>query len=355
MSSQDKDKLLESLRSVRAARAARNGHSQVRSGHSASDKDAVVQGTDDDAAGSRLSAVSLGYLQDEFAQHFATEARRMPIINRGTYVRTRAVDTLVNRFLRSYQAEQVQIISLGAGTDTRPFRLLSFSQTDGHHLCYVEIDFPKTTSSKINVIERTEAIMEVIKSARGQWTISMDKSCLTSQAYCVHAADLRGLAGDIPAAEPPAIAGLDPEKPTLILSEMCLTYVEAATSTSILRDLLRHYLSAAPSVEIVLYEPLQPNDAFGRTMIANLSSRHIELPGMIAFPTLEAHRERLREAGFTEESKSWTIRQVWEQWISQDEKDRLRTLEMVDEEEEWHLLAEHYGVIWARRGPAAGS
>ena len=62
-------------------------------------QDTVIQGTDTDAAVSRLSAVDLGYLDDPFAQFFAQQqppqhhphghaqggvTRRLPIINRGT-------------------------------------------------------------------------------------------------------------------------------------------------------------------------------------------------------------------------------------------------------------------------------
>lgn len=47
-------------------------------------QDRIVQKTDSDASDSRMSAVSLGYLNDEYAQHFTTNSiRRMPIINRG--------------------------------------------------------------------------------------------------------------------------------------------------------------------------------------------------------------------------------------------------------------------------------
>ena len=52
--------------------------------------DATIQGTDTDAAVSRLSAVSAGYLDDPYAQYFVQSldgppARRLPIINRGVY------------------------------------------------------------------------------------------------------------------------------------------------------------------------------------------------------------------------------------------------------------------------------
>lgn len=53
-------------------------------------KDRVVQGTDNDASVSRLSAVRLGYLEDPFAQALTPaglETRRFPIINRGMCMR----------------------------------------------------------------------------------------------------------------------------------------------------------------------------------------------------------------------------------------------------------------------------
>jgi len=56
---------------------------------SSQSKDKIIQQTDDDASGSRLSAVEAGYLDDSFARAFAGAEssevpRRMPIINRGS-------------------------------------------------------------------------------------------------------------------------------------------------------------------------------------------------------------------------------------------------------------------------------
>lgn len=51
-----------------------------------SGKDRVVQGTDNDASVSRLSAVELGYLDDAYATALTppgSATRRLPIINRG--------------------------------------------------------------------------------------------------------------------------------------------------------------------------------------------------------------------------------------------------------------------------------
>lgn len=70
------------IRGRGASRAAEDGHGTRSSG-----KDRVVQGTDDDASVSRMSAVELGYLDDPYATALTpsgSATRRLPIINRGT-------------------------------------------------------------------------------------------------------------------------------------------------------------------------------------------------------------------------------------------------------------------------------
>lgn len=47
--------------------------------------DDAVRNTDQDAAGSRVSCVELGYLDDPYAKLFASQpaTRRLPLLNRG--------------------------------------------------------------------------------------------------------------------------------------------------------------------------------------------------------------------------------------------------------------------------------
>lgn len=68
----------------RSRGSGRGGHSNAAS--SQAQHDATIQGTDTDAAISRLSAVQLGYLEDPFAPYFVhgqALSRRLPLINRG--------------------------------------------------------------------------------------------------------------------------------------------------------------------------------------------------------------------------------------------------------------------------------
>jgi len=74
---------------LKASKAARSQKTAEQLNHVTQTNDTIVQQTDDDAAGSRLSAVDAGYLHDPYARPFSNvqgSVRRMPIINRGLYV-----------------------------------------------------------------------------------------------------------------------------------------------------------------------------------------------------------------------------------------------------------------------------
>lgn len=97
--------------------------------NSRQDSNAPIRLTDADAALARLSAVQKGYLQDPFVKHLVPRAHlqppRPPLINVGTYVRSSAIDKLVEGWLLLAEQEnkQCQIVSLGAGSDTRFWRI----------------------------------------------------------------------------------------------------------------------------------------------------------------------------------------------------------------------------------------
>ena len=91
------------------------------------DPDAPTRATDNDAAVARLSAVRKGYLADPYIAALIPRAHlqqpRPPLINIGTYLRTRAIDLLLDDWFRLTGRHKVQIVSLGAGSDTRFWRL----------------------------------------------------------------------------------------------------------------------------------------------------------------------------------------------------------------------------------------
>ncbi|KAK4126561.1 leucine carboxyl methyltransferase, partial [Parathielavia appendiculata] len=341
----------------------RGGRSDLSGSEAGPSHDATIQGTDTDAAVSRLSAVELGYLADPFARLFVQgpATRRLPIINRGTYTRTTAIDMLVDRFLATTNPDDSrQIVSLGAGTDTRCLRLFT-SPTNHRNIIYHEIDFPAIMARKQVIISSTPSLRAVLSTpspiAQTTWQChslttptSINNSSNNNNTLTLHGLDLRTLTPSSP-----ALPSFHPTAPTLLLSECCLCYLEPSTATSVLAHFTTHLSSpststSAPPVGLIIYEPISPHDPFGRTMVSNLAARGIHMPTLEAYPTPPDQENRLRAAGF-DEVRCLAVDSIWEGWVATQEKERVDSLEGgLDEVEEWRLLAGHYVVVWGWRG-----
>ncbi|KAF5229018.1 hypothetical protein FANTH_14344 [Fusarium anthophilum] len=351
--------LLNSLRSARGGR----GRGRGRGGHASSavTHDATIQGTDTDASVSRLSAVDLGYLDDPYAQYFVQSsdgpvARRLPIINRGTYTRTISLDTLIESFLDGDQdseqgAGPKQVVSLGAGTDTRPFRLFASESRPG--LVYHELDFEVVTSKKLRTVQATPKLRNILKDATQLTQHSWSAKPTGCEYYC-HGQDLRGFSqsktpeeedGTETTTKEKSLPGLRTDIPTLLLSECCLCYLTSSEAS----DVIDFFSSRIPNLGTIIYEPIRPDDAFGKMMVSNLAARRIQMPTLQMYQTPEDQRARMSKAGF-EKVYHMTIEDIWQNWMSADEKRRVDSLEGLDEVEEWKLLAAHYIVVWASKG-----
>ncbi|KAI0539517.1 leucine carboxyl methyltransferase [Xylaria digitata] len=309
--------------------------------------DATIQGTDTDAAVSRMSAVDLGYLGDAYAPWFVqapamgAAVRRLPIINRGTYTRTIAIDRLIGIFLNTTEGQERQIISLGAGTDTRAFRL--FNEESKAKLIYHEVDFSTVTARKYHLVRSTATLRLAIPKPDtiDQTHTWRDEELPGGSQYWCHGLDLR----DLPKPDTAPLPGLRTDIPTLVLSECCLCYLEVTEASGV----IKHFADRIPRLSLVTYEPIHPNDAFGKQMISNLAARRIRMPTLEEYPDTSNQEARLRDAGF-DSVRSLTIERIWEDWVSPEEKERLDNLEGLDEVEEWSLLADHYSISCGWRG-----
>jgi [phosphatase 2A protein]-leucine-carboxy methyltransferase len=278
----------------------------------------------------------------------------------GTYTRTTALDILINAFLshaNPNHAQTKQIISLGAGTDTRYFRLRAQNKHD--NIIYHEFDFPTVSETKRRMVAGNlllsrlgegEALFPDPRSPpphqAAEWGFTQSKDGSSETIYCCHPFDLRQL----PYTQPPhEIQGLKTDIPTLIISECCLCYLEVVNS----RDVVKWFADRISSLGIILYEPIGVDDSFGQMMVANLAARGITMPSLGSYKTLSDQKTRLGEHGFKEDSggqEAETVEKIWEQWIPATEKERVDSLEGLDEVEEWQMLARHYAVVWGWRG-----
>ncbi|KOS17537.1 Leucine carboxyl methyltransferase 1 [Escovopsis weberi] len=277
-----------------------------------------------------------------------------------TYARTRGIDRLVDSFLSGHGSSDGarQIISLGAGTDTRPFRLFHSRHPAGK-LIYHEIDFPGPSARKLRTVEATPQLGSVLPHRTGGDAGHWSSRPTPGSEYHSHGVDIRSLHASSSSssfAEPTTAAnetlpGLRTDLPTLVLSECCLCYLLPEEAERV----VAYFSSRIPHLSIVIYEPVHLGDAFGDTMVANLAARRIFMPTLERFRTRGDQEARLRAAGF-ETVRHMTIDGVWDSWVGQDERERLDRLEGLDEVEEWKLLAGHYLVVWGstKAATAAG-
>ena len=277
----------------------------------------------------------------------------------GTYVRTKAIDNLVEQFVDHDPTQKKQIISLGAGSDTRFFRLMSRTPHPtgiGYqrpNLVYHEIDFSENTTEKLRPIHKTSALRRHLEApynfshSTATITESPDSDILDAVNYHVHPIDLRTLD---PSKNPPISFGfIEKDLPTLIISECCLVYLAPAAADAVALYFTQHLFPLSTPLGLVLYEPINPYDPFGKVMVSNLAARGIVLQTLCKYGSLEAQSARMKAYGF-EESGGADVNTLWEKGVEEKEKERVAGLEMVDEVEEWELLAGHYCVCWGWRG-----
>ncbi|CAO3639561.1 unnamed protein product [Mucor hiemalis] len=279
----------------------------------------IVRGTNDDATVSRLSAASLGYLKDPFVQYFVKRpVRRSPIINRGTFIRNYAIDSLVSQFL-TMPGSKKQIITLGAGFDTRYFNIkaghldIDDRKASTNILKYIEIDFPEITTKKAMIIKKRKELSsllgapETVKLGRG----GID---LLSSEYSLLGGDLRCW-DDI--GEKIMETGFEPDLPTMFLSECVFIYLPPEDSNRILKWIT----NKMSNVSFVLYEQIQPDDAFGKMMIRNLKGRNIELKGIHAFPDLLHQENRFKVLGW-QDARAVDINIIHDEYLEKSEISR---------------------------------
>lgn len=302
-------------------------------------KDAAVQGTNDSSVVSKVSAAAQGYFQDVYLQHFVCKvSRRAPLINRGYYVRWKAVDHCVRRFLEiTAHCPKRQILSLGAGFDSLYFRLYSSGVLS--RTVVFEVDFPDVARRKCALIKSNNILREMLQSDSQP---STEPLYLFSSQYRLLGVDMRALSQMEKGLESSSFEWMTP---TLILSEVVLTYMETKWSDSVISWAANHL----PQSLFIIYEQIRPSDPFGQIMQDHFRKLNSTLHAVQQYPDGEAQRRRFLDNGWVQ-CVCLDMNSFYYGLVPELEKVKTENLEPFDEHEEWHQKCSHYFILTASQG-----
>lgn len=212
---------------------------------------------------------------------------------------------------------------------------------------YHELDFAANTTYKIQKIQASPALRQLLgESSR----IVASETEIHTPEYHLHALDLRDLDPSqcSSAAAVGTLEQIHTDIPTLLISECCLIYLTPSTADAVVHHLTVLFPPTTP-LGLILYEPINPFDSFGKVMVSNLAARGIMLQTLHKYGSLEAQKVRLKAYGFASGARAEDVLGLYEGWVGEKEKARVARLEMMDEVEEFQMLARHYCVAWGWR------
>jgi tRNA wybutosine-synthesizing protein 4 len=313
--------------------------------------DSAVQATNDEALVAKLSAVQRGYFKDPYISALCDALSspmsrsfpaRQPMINRGTYARVSLIRLAVGKFLSAMQSQgPVQIVSLGAGHDTLPFNILS--ECADARLRYIELDFAEVIRGKVDGIASSPKIASLFK----QMTRVGDGVRATTKNGAIYVAspcDLRNLEEVRDVLQ---LAGIDFSTSTVFIAECVLVYMRPTASDDLIRMASTQFSGVRAFAN---YEPIMPNDPFGRQMVLNISMRGSPLLGITKYPTTKDQRQRFIDASWSDVD-ALSMLDAFGSVLDAEDVKRINRIEMLDEVEEWRLMMSHYCVVWARSAP----
>lgn len=310
--------------------------------------DLAVQGTNDSSIVSKCSMASLGYFQDDYLKHFVSKmSRRAPLINRGYFIRAKAIDDLLRAFLMHYGNESNQIISFGAGFDSTYFRLEANGSLP--NTVFYEVDFPQLVKRKSGLIRNNTQLGDLLQNqvfhdSDGDHSFGV---CISSDKYHLLGVDLKQLDTLQDVFNQ---AGLNFTSPTLLLSECVITYIDTASSDALISWAAKSFTNSA----FISYEQVLPHDPFGIVMQRHFQKLNSPLNAIQTYSTMEKHRSRFIDQGW-QSSDVVNMHQYYSQVLALEERRRVEKIELFDEFEEWHLKCVHYVVVAAFNGTCASA
>jgi len=316
------------------------------------------------------------------------QAHHQPVIRRGTHARVCVVDYAISTFLSLCQdLKEVQVVILGSGRDTTYLRsqcdLLhdkcprndseanqdKQSSTNTKHrtrgnVTWYEVDHPSVINDKHDLLLTCDLF-----DFKSQKVMDGEKM----KSFIISPTQIRS-GNNIPdntisnpsALEPCHLVsydlrnsfelllhnmqenhGLQNHVPTLFVMECVQMYLPEEGS----RDILRTITEAMAHPIMAIFDPIIQYDGFGQVMAQNLIKARITDSSMslVNTRTLSAQLEKLKDCGFKTVT-GCDFYSAYEMVLTAEDRRRANMAEMLDEVEEWMLIARHYCFLVAAGG-----
>lgn len=304
--------------------------------------DDSIMGTNNSSIVSKRSVERL-YFPNEphFFRYFVKKPlRRSPLINRGYWLRMKAIDHVVKQFLEQKSDKQKVVINLGCGYDPLPWQCMSRYPAASQGVKFIDIDYKDLMIKKQTVVQNAPELNSMLTNLN---VIQNGDILLSSDQYLQLGCDLR----DLKRLEETISKVVDIEKCSfLFTAEVSITYMPTEAA-----DALIQWANKLPEARFCLLEQLLPEEIshpFAKTMMAHFDKLGTPLGACKKYPTVAAQDRRFRSLGWP----SVLVRNLWELWGAKDfldsgERIALDTIEPFDEWEEFALFGCHYLLLVA--------
>ncbi|KAM3469214.1 hypothetical protein MY8738_010154 [Beauveria namnaoensis] len=301
--------------------------------------DDLIMGTNSSSIVSKRSVERL-YYPDEphYFRYFVKKfQRRAPLINRGYWLRLKAIDTIVKQFLLRCDGRKV-VINLGCGSDVLPWQSNVRYGGKCSDALFIDIDYADLMHRKRAVVLETPQLKELLGSSFEVSKSDKDILLLKSERYCQIGCDLRDLQALRHVLE--TLADLS-QCPVLFVAEVSITYIDTESA-----DRLLEWASSVGKAEFCLLEQIMPygrGHPFAQTMLLHFDKLKTPPRSVRSYPTINDQSQRFK-------SRGWPSVRIWDLWdawscgefVNVQERVALDDIEPFDEWEEFMLFARHY-------------
>ncbi|EXJ84388.1 hypothetical protein A1O3_05055 [Capronia epimyces CBS 606.96] len=307
----------------------------------------LIMGTNSSSIVSKRSVERLYLPQPHFYRYFVRKPqRRAPTINRGYWLRMRAIDWVLRQFLERSSEQKKVVINLGCGYDPIPFQWMAQDRDLCGNTKFIDIDFEELMITKREVILNTPKMRELLSLPAD--LPAENGVVLDSDEYTALGCDLRNLRR----LERLVKSVVDIDRClVLCIAEVSITYMSPEDSDA----LIAWTTTLSPDVTFCLLEqqsPDRPDNPFTAAMLKHFAKLGTPLRSVLKYPGRHSQTLRFQDAGFP----LVEIQSLWELWadsrfLSPSQRISLDEVEPFDEWEEFALFASHYCLVVAQTGP----